>query len=121
MRKLALAALVLLALIGWFVFDLLRASGYFKEIEPHFDGVCQAIGGMPGPEDITVNPATGVAYISSTDRRALRAGRETQGAIFALDLESPEPRPVELTSQFANEFQPHGLSLFRGEAGRGSR
>ena len=59
--------------------------------------------GIAGPEDITVNLDTGIAYISSTDRRAVRAGRETEGAIYALDLESPEPRPVELTGQFEKE------------------
>ena len=100
MKKLAVVALLMVGLVVWFVVDLLNASGYFKTITPHFEGRCQPVGGMPGPEDITVDPESGVAYISSTDRRALRAGKVTEGAIYALDLESPEPRPVELTGQF---------------------
>ena len=120
MKKFVLVALLVVAFLGGFVLDAFRASGHFKTIDPHFDGRCQPVGGMPGPEDITVHPETGVAYISSSDRRALRAGKETQGAIYALDLESTEPRPIELTGQFASEFHPHGLSLFRGPEGEAS-
>ncbi|MGH9389175.1 MAG: strictosidine synthase family protein, partial [Vicinamibacteria bacterium] len=120
MKKLALVALVVVVLGGGLVLDLLLSSGYFKTIAPHFAGRCRPIGGMPGPEDVTVNPDTGVAYISSADRRARGAGRPTRGAIYALDLESPEPRPIELTGDFQPELQPHGLSLLRGPYGEAS-
>jgi len=120
MKKLALVALVVVGLVGGVVLDLLHASGYFKTISPHFAGQCRPIGGMPGPEDITVNPDTGIAYISSTDRRARGAGRLTRGAIYALDLESPDPRPIELTGDFQPELQPHGLSLLRDPDGGAS-
>ena len=111
MKKLALVALVLLALLAWFVLDTLRAAGHFKTIEPHFDGSCRPIGGMPGPEDITVHPDSGVAFISSTDRRAQRAGQPVRGAIYALDLESEKPEPIALITELEHGFQPHGLSL----------
>ena len=117
MKKLALAAIVLLGFLAWFVFDTLQAAGHFKTIEPHFDGSCRPVGGMPGPEDITVHPDTGIAFISSTDRRAQRAGQPVRGAIYALELESAEPQPQQLTGELDIEFQPHGLSLFRDPDG----
>lgn len=114
MKKLALVAFVTLGLLAWFVLDTLQAAGHFKTIEPHFDGSCRPVGGMPGPEDITVHPDTGIAFISSTDRRAQRAGQAVRGAIYALDLGSTEPEPTKLITELGHGFQPHGLSLFRG-------
>ncbi len=118
MRKLALVAFVLLGILAWFAFDALQAAGHFKTIEPHFEGSCRPVGGMPGPEDITVHPETGIAFISSTDRRAQRTGQRVRGAIYALELGSAEPKPKKLTGELDIEFQPHGLSLFRGPEGQ---
>ena len=56
-----LVVLVLLAL-GW-TLRLLWASGAFKQLEPHFAGTCREVGGVVGPEDITIHPRTGVAYL----------------------------------------------------------
>ena len=68
----ALGAVVLVAAI--FVVQLLHAAGQFKTLEPHFEGSCTPVPGIPGAEDITVHPRTGVAYITSADRRSAMAG-----------------------------------------------
>lgn len=114
-------ALMGIALIGlsisWFVLDLLYDAGEFKEISPHFAGTSRRITGAPGAEDITIHPHTGVAFISSDDRRARLRGEQDQGAIYVFDLTAEDPQIINLTSGFEQEFHPHGLSLYLGENG----
>ena len=71
---------------GGFALQLLYAAGQFKTIEPHFDGACTPVVGLTGPEDLTVHPRTGIAYISAADRRSVFAGGPARGAIYAYDL-----------------------------------
>jgi len=104
-------ALVLGARIVWI-------GGVFRTIEPHFAGHCHLVPGPVGPEDLTIHPQTGVAYISASDRRALFAGRPVPGAIFAYDLNDAAARPVNLTPNADISFQPHGVSLWVGADGR---
>ena len=106
-----------LVVIGWVV-HLLWSAGHFKTIEPHFAGSCQTVSGVAGAEDITIHPRTGIAYISACDRRALKAGQNGRGGIFAYDLKDPQPVPVKLTSGPGPDFQPHGLSLYIDADGR---
>jgi arylesterase/paraoxonase len=120
-RGLSIAAYVIgitVFVLGGLGLQVLYATGHFKSLEPHFAGACTPIGGLVGAEDVTVNPETGVAYISATDRRAVRAGRPGRGAIYAYDLKSPSPRPRNLTPTADADFQPHGISLYRGGDGR---
>jgi len=118
MQKLLFVALALvLVVVGWVV-HLFWTAGHFKTIEPHFAGSCQAVAGVTGAEDITIHPRTGRAYISACDRRALNAGRNGRGGIFAYDLTAPQPVPVKLTSGPGPDFQPHGISLYIDPEGR---
>jgi arylesterase/paraoxonase len=118
MKKAAWVLLVLvLAVTGWVVY-LLWSAGQFKTIEPHFSGTCRVVRGVVGAEDITIHPGTGVAYISICDRRALRAGQNGRGGIYAYDLKIDQPVPVKLTSGPGPDFQPHGISLFIDPGGR---
>jgi arylesterase/paraoxonase len=74
--------------------------------------------GPIGPEDITINPLTGIAFISATDRRAIAAGKPRPGAIWSFDLNAKGATPVNLTPEATTDFQPHGISLWRGPNGR---
>ncbi len=112
----ALGLLVILV-AGWVVY-LYWSAGQFKTIEPHFTGRCKAVGGVMGPEDITIHPRTRVAYVSSCDRRALQAGRPGRGAIYAYDLKADAAEPVNLTPDADPDFRPHGIGLYIGQAGR---
>ena len=103
-------------LVGVGLFDVLRVGGAFKTIEPHFEGRCRPIPGMPGPEDVAIHPDTGIAFVSAYDRRA----GARRGAIYALNLREADPVPVELTREFAGDFRPHGISWFRDEDGKES-
>jgi arylesterase/paraoxonase len=93
-------------------------AGQFKTIEPHFSGECKAVGGVVGPEDITVHPRTGVALVSACDRRAVQEGGVGGGAIYAYDLNAVAAEPVNLTPDADRDFRPHGISLYVGEDGR---
>jgi arylesterase/paraoxonase len=109
--------LVVLAVAVWGV-RLLWLTGSFRRIHPHFAGECHLVGGMVGPEDITIHPRTGVAYVSSMDRRAIKAGQPVPGAIYAYDLNTPDAKPVNLTPRADARFQPHGISIGAGADGR---
>ena len=116
-RTLTIAGICCAAAGLWLV-QLLWSAGAFKTIEPHFSGSCTPVAGVAGPEDITVDPDTGLAYISVCDRRALQSGKSGQGKIFGYDLTSAEPRLVDLTPHGPPDFQPHGISLFKGPDGK---
>ena len=116
-KRITVGLLVLIVLLGAWVVRLYWLAGEFKKIEPHFAGTCRAVGGVTGPEDITIHPRTGVAYVSAFDRRAVMAGRPGRGAIFAYDLKQGAPEPVNLTPGADPDFRPHGVSLFAGEDG----
>ena len=55
-KRVAITLAVLVILVGgWFLY-LNWLAGQFKTIEPHFSGKCKAVGGVVGPEDITIHP-----------------------------------------------------------------
>ncbi|MCG3119270.1 MAG: hypothetical protein ALAOOOJD_01629 [bacterium] len=115
MRIKRILPILLLLFIVWRIFDTLRHAGEFKTLKPHFSGQCQKVDGVIGAEDITIHPQTGVAFISSSDRRAIFRGESTLGAIYAYDLNLATPAPKNLTKNFTQPFHPHGLSLLLDE------
>jgi arylesterase / paraoxonase len=117
MKRIGFFLILLLIVIGWWVVDLLIDTGQFKTLQPHFSGNCVEVAGISGPEDITIHPGKRIAYISSTDRRALDQGNPGRGAIFSYDLNQDHPKPVMLQHDFSGGFNPHGISLFVGEQG----
>ncbi|GIW41474.1 MAG: arylesterase [Candidatus Binatia bacterium] len=72
-------------------------------------------GELLGVEDITIDPRTGYAYLSSHDRRHWR----TRGGIYGFDLsKKPLPDAAEpLTPDMPPIFRPHGISLATGKNG----
>lgn len=88
-------------------------------VEQPAAATCQPLVGMPGAEDITIDQAAGVAYVSSTDRRAVSEGRRPVAAdghlghLFRLDLTQARPVPQDITPPAlrSHDFQPHGISL----------
>ncbi len=118
MKKILIVVLVLvIVVVGWVV-HLLWSAGQFKTIESHFSGTCKTIRGVVGAEDITIHPATGMAYISVCNWRALMEGKSARGGIYAYDLNASESIPIKLTSGPGPDFQPHGISLFVDPGGK---
>lgn len=118
MKKLFVAAGIVMALVAAYGVWLLHEMGEFRTVETLHPGTCVTVPGVPGGEDITIHPDTGVAYISSDDRRSVMAGEPVPGAVYAYDLRSPGAVPVNLTPAAGVAFRPHGLDLFVGEDGR---
>lgn len=110
-RSLGALGIVAVVVGAWFVW-LMNAAGQFRVLTPHFDGTCVTVNGVVGAEDLTIHPRTGVAYLSSADRRALFAGKPPNGALYAYDLDAASPRPINLTPDADPSFSPHGLSLY---------
>lgn len=118
-RLLVAVVLVVAAVGGWFVW-LLNAAGELRTITPHFDGTCVAVPGVVGAEDLTIHPRTGIAYVSSCDWRAVRAGTPVHGTIYAYDLDAPSPTLIDVTPDAGPDFRPHGISLYVAPDGAGT-
>lgn len=107
----------LAAASGLWWLESYRWAGGLRTVTPHFAGTCRAVEGVPGPEDLTIDPTTGVAYISSYDRAAAARGESVPGAILEYALDDPAAAPVNLTPDAEPQFRPHGLSLYRDASG----
>lgn len=117
--SLVAAAVVLgmFSVLGW---RFLSAAGYFTAIKQEVAAQCSAIPSPPGPEDIQIDRARGLAFVSATDRRALMAGdTAARGGIYTIDLTAPTDQwslhPV--TASEPADFHPHGISLYFGPDG----
>lgn len=119
-RPLTIIIALTTLLISIQVYRGIESSGVFYAIEPHFSGQCEAVSGVTGAEDITIDHAQQYAYISADDRRATMANKPVPGGIYGLDLSAPEATPVLLTRAFSEDFHPHGISLYQGEQGKKS-
>ena len=121
MFKSAIITLIVLALlVAGLIVKTYYDAGEFKKINPHFNAECKAISGVLSSEDITIDPKTGMAFISSADRRTQwsSSSDEQKGAIYGLDLNSRDPELVNLTADFSKEFNPHGIGLWIGGNGK---
>jgi arylesterase / paraoxonase len=103
----AFVALVAVAL----ALRTLYAAGELTPMEPVGDLACTKLGGVPGAEHLLIDRRTDTAYVSSTDRRAIRAGRADRGDLFAFDLSNAEATLRNLTADLVDDFRPLGLSL----------
>ncbi len=112
-----LLAILLLLAVGVLLFTLVRDAGEFKELSFHSPGSCRPVLGIQSSEDIAVNPDTGIAYISSSDRRVPLGASPAPGAIFGYDLRKIPSAPENLTPSLPFEFNPHGIGLLRSSAG----
>lgn len=75
--------------------------------------------GAVGAEDITIDPATGTAFISCDDRRAPRRGDTLSGAIYAYSLSAATPVLNHISGTFGGDnFHPHGISFYRHPDGQ---
>lgn len=113
-----LAVLVgIVSVLGW---RFLAAAGYFTAIKQEVAAQCTTIPSPPGPEDIQIDRARGLAFVSASDRRALMGGNAaSRGGIYTIDLTAPSDQwslhPV--TASEPADFHPHGISLYSGPDG----
>ncbi len=113
MKKFLKALLVILVLVLGFAFYIVYSSGFFRNIEPYFDGEVMAKIAIPGAEDIQADHEAGFIIISSDDRASRRDGVSRRGHLYKMKLDSLSSSPIRLTTQFKKPFFPHGISMVR--------
>ena len=110
---------VMLVAAGAVGFNVLQYFNAFDRIENDFDGLCEPVVGLVGPEDLQIAPDGDTVFISSHDRRAHFAGRETRGGIYTLSLSNPLGAAWRDRSSGAPEdFLPHGIHYYEAEGVR---
>lgn len=114
-KSLKVALITFTIIIGYVVLGILVPAGMFKTIEPHFAGnITRLELSVAGPEDITIDQETGLAFISVDDRRANRHNPgSVQGAILILNLKDSLPAIRNVTPASLTDFHPHGISLWK--------
>lgn len=109
MQKSTILIIVLILIIIVFVVKTLYDAGEFKTITSYSNYSCKPVGSIPGPEDIVIDYTTGIAYISSDDRRAFARGQNINGAIFSYNTKTKALSKMK--SDFPFEFHPHGIDF----------
>jgi arylesterase/paraoxonase len=120
LRRLLIAAVILVGIASVLTWRFLSAAGYFTAIKQEVAAQCSTVASPPGPEDIEIDRAHGQAFVSATDRRAIFAGNKAaRGGIYVIDLTAPvdhwQLQPV--TAAEPADFHPHGISLYVGPDG----
>lgn len=109
-------AILAIGLIGYFLWNMVPASGIFTHLEPRLVKECARVDVFPGTEDVTIDPSLNLAFISASDRRAAAAGKPVMGGIYAMSLEDGNA-VRRVTDDSFGDFQPHGISLWKGPDG----
>ncbi len=116
MRRLKKLLLIVIVLIIIFVANIFISTGYFRTIEPHFDGEIVKRIAIPGAEDITVSAIDSFAIISSTNRSVFPQEKEQFGGLYYMNLKNGDFKTKKLTSSFKKPFAPHGMSMIKTDS-----
>jgi arylesterase/paraoxonase len=95
--------ILLFILLLIFVGHTLISTGFFRTIEPKFDGKILKKIAIKGAEDIMISQIDSFALISSTNR-----------AVYPPEAEDFVPIP--LTNAINQSFAPHGISFFKKDS-----
>lgn len=110
MKKGKWILLAILCFLIYKVYATLEISGLFLKIVEINTKNEEIIESPAGIEDITVDQETGLAYLSSQDRRAPKA----VGAIYLVNTKDSSIVFKDLTSKFKiTGFRPHGISFVK--------
>jgi len=116
MRLLKKISLLVLLLLLIFIGHVLFSTGYFRTIEPKFDGEIFKRVALKGAEDIMISKTDSFALISATSRHFTSVTAEEKGNLFLIDLKTDNYEPIVLTSAFKAPFAPHGISFFKRDS-----
>jgi hypothetical protein len=112
LKRVFVALAVLIVVVGIVVLRFLNVTGAFDTIHYRPIASCSALA-LPGAaEDIQVDHASGIAYLSVFDRRAALHDRGITGTILKLDLNQPNAALKPATAGDPPGFRPHGVSLW---------
>jgi arylesterase/paraoxonase len=116
MRIFKKIAILLFILLLIFVGYILISTGFFRTIEPQFDGKILKKIAIKGAEDIMISQKDSFVLISSTNRAVYPPEKEEKGGLFLIDLKANDFVPIPLTSTFNKPFAPHGISFFKKDS-----
>jgi arylesterase/paraoxonase len=103
---------VLIVVVAAVALRFLNVTGGFNTLNYRSIASCNALA-LPGAaEDIQVDHASGIAYLSVFDRRTALHDSQIVGTILKLDLNQPNAAPQPATAGDPPGFRPHGLSLW---------
>jgi len=119
MLKRLIAFIGILAMAGtvagsaWIVWSF----NHFTEVTSEFNGKCNAVAGIAGPADLQIDFATGMAFVSSFDRRKRLPGeidRAARGAIHLFNIDNPldDRSWNDRTGGIPEEFEPQGIHFY---------
>jgi hypothetical protein len=109
---------ILIAFTAFQAYRITQDSGLWIEVSPQSYGQCEKLAGPLGPEDITIDFAQKVAFISATDRRVADDSKtKAEGGIWLLDMGDSSSQPIQLSVELKGEFYPHGIDLLQLENG----
>lgn len=101
---------VFLILVILCIVYIVKSSGAFRIINPHFDGQTEVLESPEGAEDITIEQGSGQVYMSATDRR----DHTKTGELYTFNVSEASPKYKSLHAADLNlEFRPHGISLLK--------
>ncbi|MBX3420382.1 MAG: SMP-30/gluconolactonase/LRE family protein [Pirellulaceae bacterium] len=117
-RRIAYGLIGLVALLTAWIVKTAYDAGEFKSLQPHFAGQKRTITDVVGGEDITIDHARQIAYISADDRQTrARQPDQAVGGIYRLDISDVHAQPVLLKRQPNEPIAPHGISLYQSPSG----
>lgn len=99
-----------------FIGHVLVSTGFFRTIEPKFDGKILKKIAIKGAEDIMISQSDSFAIISATNRIVYPPKSEEKGGLFLMDLKTNLFKPIPLTNSINQSFAPHGISFFKKDS-----
>lgn len=123
LKRIGWGLLGLVLLLGLYLLEFLHHGGQFRDLQARTGAACTPIPLEGSAEDVQIDRARGVAYLSALDRRGLVERRPVTGTVLQLDLSgadaasgaAPQPRPA--LESAPPGFRPHGMSLYRAGDG----
>lgn len=116
MRFLKIALPLLFLIILSFIGYTLYATGFFRNIDAHFEGRLIQKVALKGAEDITISHDDSFALVSATERAGFPENPDLEGDIYLLDLLTGIYEPLNLSDSFSKPFAPHGISFFKTDS-----
>ena len=109
---------VFLVVIAYIGSNILQAAGTFTDLSPMGANTCERVDVFPGTEDVTIDPATGMVFVSADDRRGNRTddAASIQGGIYAFHIDDTE-NVIKVSTDAPDDFHPHGISFWSGHDG----
>ncbi len=105
---LAIVAVIGIAVLG---FRFLNAVGAFRRVAEVHPGACTALAGVTGPEDLQIDRAKRLMFVSARNWREDPLVPDRADGLYVMHLDQKERGFVRLTSP-STTFHPHGLSLY---------